>query len=79
MTPAEIADKLTPAQIRALRVTKNRNWSDDMLNDIDAAERMIGKRDVDDTTFWLVSATLRLMPLGHAVLAALDAKEAGNG
>jgi hypothetical protein len=49
-------------------------WSDALLNDIDPAERMIGKRDAEDTTFWLVSDKLRLTPLGRAVLAALDAK-----
>jgi hypothetical protein len=73
MTPAEIAAKLTPAQARALRLTMAGKWSDVLLNDIDPAERMIGKRDAEDTTFWLVSDKLRLTPLGRAVLAALPA------
>jgi len=73
MTPAEIAARLTPAQVRALRLTEGGEWSDVLLNDIDPAERMIGKRDIDDTSFWLVSDKLRLTPLGRAVLAALDA------
>jgi hypothetical protein len=74
MTPAEIAAKLTPAQARALRLTMAGKWSDVLLNDIDPAERMIGKRHAEDTTLWLVSDKLRLTPLGRAVLAALDVK-----
>ena len=67
MTPAEIAGKLTPAQIRALRDPQG--CDTETLFDLVDWE---GCNDID-----LVNYTLDgLTDLGRAVLAALNAKDA---
>lgn len=65
---AEIAAKLTPAQIRALRDPEGVKWDWERLVRLEAKLKVDLLNIVGDD----------LTPLGRAVLAALDAKEAGN-
>jgi hypothetical protein len=64
MTPAEIAKKLTKAQVRALRDPK-RCWDEDWFSFV-AAEGQFGA---------LLRLDLNPTPLGCAVLAELDKGE----
>ena len=70
--PAEIAAKLTPAQIGALRggrVNEKRGHISLVRFELEHNIELIN-------VAWGKSSPT---PLGRAVLAALDAKEAGNG
>lgn len=66
---AEIAAKLTPAQIRALRNPERVFWDWERLVRLEIKLKVDLLNIVGDD----------LTDLGRAVLAALDAKEAGNG
>ena len=76
MDAAQIAEKLTPAQIVLLRVLadgKAHRWDDTPYSDwrdMDVWELL--KSGPDSLSSDVIT------PLGLAVLAALDAKEAGN-
>lgn len=73
MTPAEIAAKLKPAQIRAMRDPEGCHITEEWaLIDFEAAHLEID-------ALYKVGKPNRITDLGRAVLAALDAKEAGNG
>lgn len=70
MTPAEIAAQLTPAQVRALRDPNGCNWQSYRSAELFEHRHnicLLGRHPGP-----------RVTPLGRAVLAALDAKEAGN-
>lgn len=68
MTPAEIADKLTPAQIVALRdpaMCSRRNWLKLSRFDVENGTRLLGCGPISEVN-------------RRAVLAELDAQEAGK-
>jgi len=78
MTPREIADKLTPAQVRALRDLKKfhgRSYSECSNSDWDALVSAGIKPEIvawsDD------SHRSEITPLGRAVLSCLDGEVGG--
>jgi hypothetical protein len=85
MTPAEIAAKLTPAQIRALRAFSAHGFTSAYsakatLTTMYAIDkrRLIKNQSILGWMFSQRTCTWLITDLGRAVLAALDAKEAGK-
>ena len=85
MDPAEIAAKLTPAQIRALRAFSEYGFTSAYsakvpLATMEALEvrLLIKRRPLKGWVFSLRACSWAIETLGRAVLAALDAKEAGK-
>ena len=77
--PTEIAAKLTPAQVRALRDLQRfhgQNYSECSNSDWEA---LVAAEVKPEIVGWNDTAhRTEITPLGRAVLAALDAKEAGK-